>query len=147
MSARELANQYAYLWDGSQPGWACIRLYGHHVSVSLTFDAGNASNSEIMSMRRVLPGYASLSLTEVIARTRDRKSIHLGCFVSDEARSIVAACRLAKLPVFEAVVDSPQYMLANDVTGQRVTLEDNVQGAQVCNLAVQHGVPLRHVEY
>ena len=147
MDKLEQAKQYQYLWDGSQPGWVLKRSHGHYVDLSLTFNFSGPSNGELMAVRRAVSEYKSLPFSEVIAQLRDRQSLPLGRFVSDEARAIVAACRQEGLCVAEEVINAARYVPTNEITGTVLLIEDDVVANQVFSFAVQNGVPVRLVEF
>ena len=70
-----------------------------------------------MAVRRAVSDYKSLPLSEVITQLRDRQSLPLGRFVSDEARTIVAACRQQGLCVAEEVINARD-VLTNETMKQ-----------------------------
>jgi hypothetical protein len=143
----EQIKTYQYLWDGSQPGWVLNRLYGHYVDLSLTFSPGGPSNGELMAVRRTVLEYKSRSLSEVVLALRGRQALPLGRFLSDEAREIATACRHEGLAVLEDIIETPRYVLRNEITGIGLLIEDNALKTQVCAAAVQNGVPVRHLEF
>ncbi|WBR99981.1 hypothetical protein OU994_16795 [Pseudoduganella sp. SL102] len=138
---------YQYLWDGSQPGWVLQCLSGHYVDLSLTFGSVGPSNAELMAARRTVPEYASLPLNEVLAELRGRHTLPLGRFLSDEARNVAATCRRQGLCVLEAVIKAPRYLPTNEVSQTVLLIEDDAIAREVFALALQHGVPVRHVEF
>ena len=127
----EQVKNYEYLWDGSQPGWVLNRLYGHYVDLSLKFNHTGPSNGELMAMRRAVSEYKSLPLKEVIAQLRNRQSVLLGRFMSDQARTIVATCRDGGLAVVEEVINAPRYVPTNEITGTVLLIEDDVLAKKV----------------
>lgn len=142
----EQIQQYHYLWDGSQPGWVLTRLCGNYVDVTLKFASTGPSAREVMAVRRCVSEFKTSPLSEVALRLRETQSLFLGRFESKEARKVAAACRYEHLPVLETIIDAPQYLPTNELTGMALVIEDDVLAEIVYAAAIQHGIPIRHVE-
>lgn len=100
-----------------------------------------------MAVRRTVPEYTSLPLNEVLAQLRGCNSLPLGRFLSDQARKIAARCRREGVCVLEAVIKVPRYLPTNEVSRTVLLIENDELAKEVCALALQHGVPVRHVEF
>jgi len=100
-----------------------------------------------MAVRRTVPEYTSLPLNEVLAKLRGCNSLPLGRFLSDQARKIATRCSREGLCVLETVIKAPRYLPTNEVSQTVLLIEDDALAKEVCALALQHGVPVRHVEF
>jgi hypothetical protein len=99
-----------------------------------------------MAVRRTVSEYTPLPLNQVLAQLRGCKSLHLGRFLSDEARKIAVRCRREALCLLEVVMKAPRYLPANEVTGTVLLIEDDALANDVFAMALHHGSPVRQVE-
>lgn len=138
---------FQYLWDGSQPGWVLTRLYGNDVELSLKFEQTDGpSPRELMAVRRSVSEFKSLPLSQVIERLRGCPIFFLGRFESRHARRVADACRNEGLSVLEKILDAPRFLPTNEITNSVLLIEDDELAKCVYDLALQHGIPVRHVE-
>lgn len=146
MNRFEQVESYAYLWDGSDPGWVLNHLYGHYIDLSLTFGPTGPSNRELMAVRRTVLAYKSLPVIQVSAQLRGSLSLSLGRFMSDQARMIASECRKVGLRVVEKVINAPRFVLTNEIAGTIMLIEDDLLANEIFAAAIHHGVPVRHTE-
>jgi hypothetical protein len=145
VSSKEIRS-YQYLWDGSQPGWVLTRLYGSYVEVSLKFGQTGPTTRELMAVRRSVSEFKSLPLNQVIEQLRGHPILFLGRLESRQARGIAAACRSEGLNVLEKAIDAPRFLPTNEITNSVLVIEDDELAKCVYESALQHGIPVRHVE-
>lgn len=100
-----------------------------------------------MAVRRTVPEYTSLPLSQVLAQLRRCNSLPLGQFLSDQTREIAERCREEGLCVVEAVIKAPRYLPTNEVPQTALLIENDALAKEVYALALQHGVPVHHVEF
>ncbi len=138
--------KYQYLWDGSQPGWVLIRFNGNYVDLSLKFEPSGPSPQEMMAIRRTVSEFKSLPLHQVIAQLRGSTAYKLGRFESREARRIAENCSKEGLNVMQVVDDAARFLPTNEITNRALLIEDDELAKRVYDLALKHGIPVRHVE-
>lgn len=146
MSNLERIDEYKYLWDGSQPGWVLKRFCGNYIDLSLAFPSTGPSTRELMSVRRTVAPYRALPVKEVVTQLRGQESLLLGRFEPKEARVIAAACRREDLNLVESIVDAPEFLPMNELTGVALIIEDDLLAEHVYTEALLHGIPVRQVE-
>ncbi len=146
MSAAEI-HTYQYLWDGSQPGWVLTRLSGNYVDLSLKFELSGPSTRELMAVRRSVREFKSVPLNQIIEQLRGCSTYPLGRFESKEARKVAASCINENLNVVEEIIDFPRFLPTNEITNSVLLIEDNELAKRVYESALQHGVPVRQVEF
>jgi hypothetical protein len=146
MNDSDSVSQYRYLWDGSQPGWTLVRIYGERVELALAFSAEGPSTREVMSIRKVVPTFKSMPLSEVIEQLRGQQIFMLGQFETREARTLRQSCSEEGLTVTQKVNDVPRYILANELTNRALIIDDDELAKQVHDAALRHQIPVRHVE-
>lgn len=71
----------------------------------------------------------------------------LGRFESKEARKVAASCINENLNVVEEIIDFPRFLPTNEITNSVLLIEDNELAKRVYESALQHGVPVRQVEF
>lgn len=100
-----------------------------------------------MAVRRCVSEFKNSPLSEVGLQLRGTQSLFLGRLESTEARRVAAVCRQEHLAVLETIVDAPRYLPTNELTGIALVIEDDVLAENVYAAAIQHGIPIRHVEF
>lgn len=56
------------------------------------------------------------------------------------------ACRNEDLIVLEKILVAPQFLPTNEITNSVLMIEDDELAKCVYDSALQHGIPVRHVE-
>ncbi|MDC6171019.1 hypothetical protein [Paucibacter sp. XJ19-41] len=139
-------NEYKYLWDGSEPGWALAYIYRQCIKISLNFGGTGPSLKEIKSLRAIIPEYGELPATEVLTKLRTHTSLDLGEFEPVEGRRISDAFRKQGLTVEAFTEDRSGYLPINELTNVALIIEDDEISRQVCAEALRLGLPVRHIE-
>ena len=60
-------DDYAYLWDGSDPGWRVRHIHHRVWRLEIVFGHDGPSTSEIRALRKLLPSLGSLPAREAFA--------------------------------------------------------------------------------
>ena len=100
-----------------------------------------------MAVRRTVAPYTALPVHEVVTQLRGQESLLLGRFEPKEARLVAAACRREDLNLVESIVDAPEFLPMNELTGVALIIEDDLLAEHVCTEALLHGIPVRQVEF
>jgi hypothetical protein len=82
----------------------------------------------------------------VFAALKGRVAVPLGLFDSKECRHLAQQCKKHGLIVEAEAVDQSGYMLFNEQTNVCLVIEDDLLAKQVCEEALAHGVPVKHIE-
>lgn len=90
-------NEYAYVWDGSDPGWTLNLRRWQYAELALVFAASGPSVKEIVALRSALPAYAARSAAEILSALRGCQRVALGTHLAFEAKGIASRCRGAGL--------------------------------------------------
>ena len=146
MSNPERGDKYKYLWHGSQPGWILKRFCGNYVDLSLAFPRTGPSTRELMTVRRTVVSYTALPVKELVAQLRGQESLLPGRFEPKKARVFAAACRREGLSVVERIVNTPEFLPINELSGVASVIEDALLAEHVYAEALLHGIPLRDVQ-
>ncbi|MGR0304762.1 hypothetical protein [Acinetobacter beijerinckii] len=139
-------DSFSYFWDGSDPGWVLIRIYGQTIHLSLVFGERGPTAQEIKAVRKAVLSIRSLPAGEALSKLRGETSFDIGEFESREGRDIANICRELGLVVVEHVYDRSGYLPVNEVKNTVCLIEDNLLNKKVIEEAIRRGVPVRHQE-
>ena len=137
---------YSRIWDGSSSGWVLLRVNRQVTSLSIRFSNSEPNLHEMAALRRALPAFAKLPVSEVRSILKNRQIFDLGMFESREACGMAHSCRAQNLEVIERATDASSYLPFNEVTKQALIIEDNDLNRAVCDEAIRNGVPVKHIE-
>jgi hypothetical protein len=139
------ANNYAYLWDGTQPDWVLLRINRQVVSVTITF--GDAPTlKDVASVRAAIPAYAAMRPSEAFAALKGKYRLALGDFEAREGRRIEQDCKRHGLVVETAASDATTYLPFNEKSRRALLIEDHELAQAVCRSALAHGIRIGQVE-
>ncbi|KAA3602603.1 hypothetical protein ACUDTJ_08585 [Stenotrophomonas pavanii] len=139
-------NEYAYVWDGSDPGWTLNLRRRQYAELALVFAASGPSVKEIVALRSALPAYAARSAAEILSALRGCQRVALGTHLAFEAKGIASRCRGAGLTVEWVAREVSRYMLSNNVTGSWLIIEDNGLARSVYDRAMREGIRVVHTD-
>ncbi len=139
-------DEYAYLWDGSDPGWTLNHTRWHSAELALVFAASGPSVKEIVALRSALPTYAARSAAEILSALGGCERVALGTHPAFEARGIADRCRGVGLAVDWVAKDVSRYVPSNDVTGSWLIIEDNELARRVYDRAIREGIRVVHTD-
>jgi hypothetical protein len=142
----ETPNDFAFLWDGTQPGWVLLRVNRQKVSVVIKFPAGSPTLREIAAVRAAVPDFAKMSTEGVFTSLKGQSYLALGDFDSKEARWLAEKCKQRGLTVEIAAVDASGYLPFNEQTKHSLIIEDDDLARSVYEEALARGIPVRHLE-
>lgn len=139
-------DEYAYLWDGSDPGWTLNHTRWRSAELALVFAASGPSVKEIVALRSAIPSYAARSAAEILSALRGCERVALGTHPAFEARGIADRCRSVGLAVEWVARDVSRYVPSNDVTGSWLIIEDNELARRVYDRAIREGIRVVHTD-
>ncbi|HDS1674546.1 TPA: hypothetical protein QEL58_000016 [Stenotrophomonas maltophilia] len=145
-SSGDPADEYAYLWDGSDPGWTLNHTRWHSAELALVFAPSGPSIKEIVALRSALATYAARSAAEILSELRGCERVALGTHPAFEARGIADRCRGVGLAVEWVARDVSRYVLSNNVTGSWLIIEDNEFARSVYDRAMREGIRVVHTD-
>ncbi len=139
-------DDYAYLWNGSQPGWVLLRISRQTHSIAITFAAGGPTLREVATLRSVAPSFSAMPASEAFAALKGKSRVALGEFESMEGRLLAERCKLHGLTVESTVNDKSGHLPFNEKDNQCLLIEDNTLSEAVCQRAISQGIRVKHIE-
>jgi len=138
-------DDYAHLWDGSEPGWTLRSTQQRTWRIRFVFSDSKPTMSEVRTLRQLLPGLRALPAREAVKRLSAAPYYDLPEPTSNiEMRSLVDRAKALGL-VVEATVEDHSWELP--VRGGSVLLiEDDTTARRVCERMRAAGVPVEHIE-
>lgn len=144
MKAHEV-ERYAYMWDGSQPGWTMLRVEQHYMHLALLFATGGPSLREIADARSLVPALSELTAAQCHAALKGQVRVELGRFECSDAAEIVERFKERGLWISMTPEDASGYLPRNELTGEVLIIEDNDLAQAVSDRAVAEGVRIGHL--
>ena len=136
---------YAYLWDGSEPGWKLHWTSCLMWRIRIVFSGLRPTTSELRALRKLLPELRALTVREAVTTLSAKSHYDLPEPVGNiEKGRIVNRANALGL---EAVTTVEDCSLGLPVRGGMMLLiEDDAIARQVCERMKAAGVPMEHSE-
>ncbi|WP_315386469.1 hypothetical protein [uncultured Stenotrophomonas sp.] len=144
MKAHDI-ERYAYMWDGSQPGWTMLRIEEHHVHLALLFAPSGPTVREVAEVRSLVPALSELPAAQCHAALKGQARVPVGRFDCLEAEKIVETFTERGLWIEMTSEDASGYLPRNELTGEVLIIEDNDLAQAVSVRAIAEGVRINHV--
>jgi hypothetical protein len=137
-------SEYAYLWDGSDPGWAVHSHYHHQEAVRILLPENGVDLHFVKTLRSLSPDIAH----EPPAALRDRLEI-AGCFdcgimESRDAYALRRKCAEAGIIMASEGCSLVIHRLVNERRNSALLIEDEALAFALGEEALRRGVPSRH---
>lgn len=137
---------YAYLWDGTDPGWIILDTCQQYAEVSLVFSAQGPSLRDVADVRSTLPAYAQKTATEVWTDLKGRARLPLGTLELREARELADRCLRLGLTIEIVARDASSRLPYHESRKLALVIEDAELSESVCRTAIEHGVRIDRIE-
>jgi hypothetical protein len=146
MSGMDVRERYAFVWDGSQPGWT-VESTGYQVAIVVAhFGPAGPTLAEIKALRELDETLGALPVSEVYARVGKQSRVVLGRYEGKGLRRIGLAARAAGIQVTEESARSSWCSLIHAASGRRIDIEDEDEGNQLVAAMRARGLPITLVE-
>ena len=136
---------YAYLWDGSEPGWKLHWTNRQLWRIRIVFSGSQPTTSEIRALRKLLPELRALSARDAVTTLRTAPHYDLPDPVGNiEMRSVVDRAKALDLEAEATVEDHSCGVPIRD--DRMLIIEDDAIAREICERMKAAGVPVEHTE-
>jgi hypothetical protein len=142
----DIVERYAFLWDGSEPGWTVERTCFGVAEVVAHFPDGGPSLADIKALRDLDETLGGLPVSAVYARLARAREVELGRHEGRLLRRIQQDAAAAGIRVSLRAARSTWYALVHRSTGRRITLDDESDGQRLFDEARRRGLPVGVIE-
>jgi hypothetical protein len=146
MTSVDVLERYAFVWDGSWPGWR-LEETSYQVSVVVVvFPPEGPTLAEIRALRVLDETLGALPVREVFARVGKQARVVLGRYTGKSLRRMRLAAEAAGLRVVEEEARSLWCCLVHVGTGRRIQIEDEDDGRRLAAAMRARGLPIVLIE-
>jgi hypothetical protein len=143
LDAETLA-KYAYLWDGSDPGWVVRGHYQHQQAVRILLPEQGVDSHFLKTLRGLLPGMAHESPGSLRARLIATGCLDCGILESRDVHDLRQKCAKAGLRMETRDRSLIRHWLVNERRNSTLHIEDDALVFMLGEEALRRGVPSRH---
>jgi hypothetical protein len=138
-----IADNYAHLWNGSEPGWVLVKHTEDKEELQVVFAATGPSVEQVKALRSALPQFGNQTASQVLTAIRGASTLHLGEFESSRAKQIRKQCESLGLQIEAKGYAVTRYSVVNERTSMYLLIEDEDQKQRVVKEALKNGLPVR----
>jgi uncharacterized protein YbjT (DUF2867 family) len=146
MPGMDVLERYAFVWDGSWPGWILeATSFGVSVLVA-SFGPSGPTLAEIKALRELDETLAALPVREVLARVGKQPRVVLGRY---RGRELYRAHERAEAAGFRVTREPARALwccLVHTVTGRRIQIVDEDEGRSFMAAMKSRGLPVIAIE-
>ena len=138
---------FAYLWDGSEPGWCLLATHRQERRIVLHLEKPGPSARDVVAMRDVFEEMRLQPADVIWAAVRDRELLVLDRLYSPtDALQLTQAARDRGLHVEVCSSDAVSHVPYNDRTRSALIIDDDALALAVVNRMRREGVSIRIAE-
>jgi hypothetical protein len=138
---------FAYLWDGSQPGWRLRVSCRYERRLVLHFGASGPSVQQVAALREVFDELRGQTPQAVLTALKGKESVTLDTvFGPIDAARLVRAAENNGVRAEVCRTDIVSYGFQNKATGVALCVENVDEAAAIANRMTAQGVPVDHEE-
>jgi hypothetical protein len=131
MTSVDILERYAFVWDGSQPGWTLDVTHYQVAIVVAHFGPSGPTLTEIKALRELDETLGALPIREVYARVGKQSRVVLGRYAGMLLRRIHLGAQAAGIQVTEESARSTWFSLIHAASGRRIDIADEDEGRQL----------------
>lgn len=143
LDAETLA-KYAYLWDGSDPGWVVHGHYQDQATVRILLPEQGIDAYFLKTLRSLFPDIAHESPAALRARLEMTGCFDCGILESRDAHDLGQKCAKVGLRMESQDRSMIRHRIVNVRRNSTLHIEDDVLAFMLGEEALRRGVPSRH---
>lgn len=132
-------------WDRAHE-WVLVQQFNDLTRVTLRFQQGRPSVSELVALRRCLPQFRDTSPVELRASIGNTGLLDLGEMPTRQALQLIETMRKAGLRLISENVSFISYLPYDRTTGCAWLIENDAEARSVTEDMLAAGVPVQAVE-
>lgn len=138
-------DEFAFLWDGSQPGWRLQWINSQVWHVRVRFAPEGSTVDEIRRLRQLVPSFGALTAREAMAQLRGKSVFDLPEPLGNiETRSLVEQARALGLETEVEVEERSTFLPIRD--GEVLIIEIDELARRVGERMKAEGLPVDLIE-
>lgn len=140
----ETLSQFAYLWDGSDPGWVVHGHYQHQSAVRILLPEHGIDLHFLKTLRKLFPDIAHESPGELRARLDMAGCFDCGIMESRDVHALQRKCAEAGIIMASEDRSLITHRLVNERRNTALPIEDAALAFLLGEEALRRGLPSRH---